>query len=144
MSMLSSYKVMVNVQQRLVFRRCLCIICQQQIWLTAWFCFPAINKHRTIKTANISFKQNIKGSTNSNCMNLHVSLSNMCLSLCTNNTILLSRKWSLIPVIRNTFVQSICISLHARNIILSHTLTSAYLWSLLTQTSAPTVTFWQL
>ena len=113
--------------------------------LTAWFCFPAINKHRTIKPANISFQHNVKGSKNSNCVTLqHVALPNMCLSLCTNNTILLSRNWSLISVILNTFAQSIYISLHAHNLIISHTPTSPYWSSLLTQTSAPTVTFWQL
>jgi hypothetical protein len=60
----------------------------------------------------------------------------MCLSLSTNNMISLQCKWSLISVILNTFAQSICISLHAHNMIPSDTPASPYWSSLLTPTSA--------
>jgi hypothetical protein len=59
-----------------------------------------------------------------------------CLSLSTNNMISLQCKWSLISVILNIFSQSICISLHAHNMIPSDTLTLPYWSSLLTPTSA--------
>jgi hypothetical protein len=88
--------------------------------------------------------------TTSPCKMLHFPIvrkthCHLCLSLSKNNSLSLSCKLSLISVFISIFAQSICISLHAHNIVPSDTLTSSYwsnITSLLTPTSAPTVTLW--